>query len=344
MRKLEKNKRLTYRSGTKTKGGAMTTMTKGKLTNLKKVANKKGIIACAAMDQRGSLQKSLAKVKGVDPKEISKEQLAEFKMAVTKILSPYASGILLDPEYGLEAAKARAKTCGLLLAYEKSGYDNVRPGRMPDLIENWSVQKIKKAGGDAVKILLHYTPFEKKEINEQKQKWVEAIGKECVEADIPYFLEFVGYDPNGGDEKSLDYAKLKPEIVTKSMEEFSKDRYHVDVLKVEIPVNMEYVGKAYSKKEAIAHFQNAAKATTKPFIYLSAGVADHVFRASLELAIEAGVKFNGVLCGRATWKDGIPVYAKSGATALEKWLSDRGVQNIQALNAILEKGATSIRF
>lgn len=322
----------------------MATMTEGKQKNLKKLTTKKGIIACAAMDQRGSLQKSIAKAKGVDPKEITKEQMAEFKTAVTKILSPYASGILLDPEYGLSATTARAKTCGLLIAYEKSGYDNTQPGRMPDLLENWSAQQTVEAGGNAVKILLYYTPFEKGEINEKKHAWVEAIGKECAEADIPYFLEFVGYDPNGGDEKGLEYAKRKPEIVSKSMEEFSKPRYGVDVLKVEIPVNMELIGQAYTKREAVDHFRKAAATTTKPFIYLSAGVGDNIFRASLELACEAGVKFNGVLCGRATWKEGIPVYAKSGAKALETWLSDRGVQNIQALNAILEKGATPIKF
>lgn len=320
------------------------TTTKEKLENLKKLTNKKGVIACAAMDQRGSLKKSIAKAKGVDPKEITKEQMAEFKTAVTKVLSPYASGILLDPEYGLPATTARANTCGLLLAYEKSGYDNTQPGRFPDLLKDWSPRKIKEAGANAVKILLYYTPFEKKEINEKKHEWVEAIGKECTEADIPFFLEFVGYPTDENDEKSLGYAKIKPQVVAKSMEEFSKPRYNVDVLKVEIPVNMEYVGpgKAYTKKEAIEHFRKAAATTTKPFIYLSAGVDDNVFRASLELACESGVKFNGILCGRATWKEGIPVYAKSGVKALEAWLSDRGVQNIQALNTILDRGATPL--
>ena len=151
----------------------------------------------------------------------------------------------------------------------------------------------------------------------------------------------------GEEENGVTFAKKKPEIVAKSMEEFSKDRYRVDVLKVEIPVNMKFVQgakafkgeSAYTKDEAKELFRKTAKATTKPFIYLSAGVSDEEFRESLELAIEAGVAFNGVLCGRATWKEGIPVYAKSGAAALEKWLSDRGVQNIQALNAVLEKGA-----
>jgi tagatose 1,6-diphosphate aldolase len=96
---------------------------------------------------------------------------------------------------------------------------------------------------------------------------------------------------------------------------------------------------AYTRKEALALYTQTAKVTKKPFIYLSAGVDDDEFRESLELAAEAGVPYNGVLCGRATWKEGMPVYAKQGVKALEDWLQDRGVKNIQALNTVLEKGA-----
>jgi tagatose 1,6-diphosphate aldolase len=146
----------------------------------------------------------------------------------------------------------------------------------------------------------------------------------------------------------LEYAKKKPHIVTESMREFSKDRYGVDVLKVEVPVNMKFVEgvkcfggqKAYTKKEAIDHFHKAASVATKPFIYLSAGVSNAEFSETLELAGESGVKFNGVLCGRATWKDGIPVYAKQGAAAFRKWLETEGVKNISNVNDKL-KAATS---
>src|ERR1700710_843047 len=104
------------------------------------VSNKDGIIAAAAMDQRGSLAKSLATAKGVDQKDITDEMMQEFKVAVTRVLTPYASAILLDPEWGLPAAKARAKNAGLLLAYEETGYDNTQPGRLPDLLPHLSVK------------------------------------------------------------------------------------------------------------------------------------------------------------------------------------------------------------
>jgi tagatose 1,6-diphosphate aldolase len=319
-------------------------LTPGKLAGLKRVSNEHGVIAAAAMDQRGSLQKSLGKEKGG---EISDAMMEEFKTLVTEVLTPHASAILLDPEWGLPASKRRAKNAGLLLAYEKTGYDKTGPGRLGDLLDHWSARRLKEAGADCVKILLYYSPYDPKDVNDKKHAWVERIGDECRANDIPYFLEFVGYE-EGADEKGLEYAKKKPHIVTESMREFTKDRYGVDVLKVEVPVNMKFVEgvkcfagqKAYTKQEAIDLFHTAANVATKPFIYLSAGVSNAEFSETLELAGESRVKFNGVLCGRATWKDGIPIYAKQGAAAFRKWLETEGVKNINNVNSKL-KAATS---
>jgi tagatose 1,6-diphosphate aldolase len=313
----------------------------GKLRRMSAVSNSGGIIAAAAMDQRGSLAKALAQAKGVDRKAITYEMMAEFKTAVTKILTPHASAILLDPEYGLPAAKARSRNSGLLLAYEKSGYDTTQPGRRPDLLDTVSVKRLAEDWqADAVKVLLYYTPFEDAHVNDVKHAFVERIGAECETYEIPFFLEFVGYDPAGGDEKGLEFAKRKPEVVRRSMEEFSKAQYRIDVLKVEVPVNAQYVEgsvvykgqKAYSRAEALEHFRSAAAAARKPFIYLSAGVSNAQFVESLRLAGEAGSDFSGVLCGRATWQEGIPVDAKDGVQGLDHWLETEGVRNIEAVN------------
>src|SRR6267142_816198 len=296
-------------------------LTPGKLAGLQRVSDKRGVITAAMME--------------------------EFKSLVTEVLTPHASAILLDPEWGLPASKRRAKNAGLLLAYEKTGYDKTGPGRLPDLLDNWSARRLKEAGADCVKILLYYTPLDAKNINDRKHAWVERIGDECRANDIPYFLEFVGYD-EGLDEKGLEFAKKKPEIVIGSMAEFTKDKYGIDVMKVEVPINMKFVEgsksyggqKAYSKQEAMDHFRKASAVATRPFIYLSAGVSNAEFNEALALAAESGVKFNGVLCGRATWKDGIPVYAKQGAKAFEQWLQSEGVKNINNVNKSL-KAATS---
>jgi tagatose 1,6-diphosphate aldolase len=314
-------------------------LTPGKLKGMKAVSNSRDVIAAAAMDQRGSLKSAIAKEKGVDKGAVTTLMLEEFKTAVTKILTPHASAILLDPEYGLPAAAARSKNAGLLLAYENSGYDNTRPGRLPDLLDIWSVRRLVAAGADCIKILLYYTPFDPPHINEIKHAWTERIGGECTAADVPFFLELVGYE-EGADEKAIAYARKKPEIVALGMAEFSKPRYGVDVLKVEVPVNMAYVAgakackgeSAYTRDEAKQHFLKAATSAKLPFIYLSAGVSNDVFSETLELAAESGVKFSGVLCGRATWKDAIPIYAKQGVKALEDWLANQGVKNIENVN------------
>jgi tagatose 1,6-diphosphate aldolase len=319
-------------------------LTPGKLAGMKAVSDKRGVIAAAAMDQRGSLQKALAKEKGG---EITDRDMEEFKEIVTAVLTRHASAILLDPEWGLPAARKRAPGSGLLLAYEKTGYDKTGPGRLPDLLDHWSVRRLKEAGADCIKILLYYTPTDGPAINDVKHAWVERLGDECRANDIPFFLEFVGYE-EGVDEKGLGFARKKPQIVIASMAEFTKDRYGVDVMKVEVPVNMRFVEgakscagpAAYTRAEAMEHFRQAARVSTKPFIYLSAGVSNEEFNESLALAAEAGVRFNGVLCGRATWKDGIPVYARQGAKAFEQWLNTKGVENITNVNNSL-KAATS---
>jgi tagatose 1,6-diphosphate aldolase len=203
-------------------------ITPGKLAGLKAVSNERGVIAAAAMDQRGSLQKSLAKEKGVA--DVPPEALEEFKSLVTSVLTKHASAILLDPEFGLPATHHRNGK-GLLLAYEKTGYDATEAGRLPDLLDHWSVQRLKEAGADCIKILLYYTPYEKSDINDVKHAFIERIGDECLAHDIPFFLEFVGYDVHGKGEKTLDYAKKKPEIVSGSMAEFGKAKYNVDVLR-----------------------------------------------------------------------------------------------------------------
>ncbi|HBY62782.1 MAG TPA: tagatose 1,6-diphosphate aldolase [Solibacterales bacterium] len=318
-------------------------LSEAKAGRLRALSNSEGVIAAIAMDQRGSLRKAIAAAKGVHPQSICQESMREFKSAVAKVLTPHASAILLDPDFGLEAAALRHPRCGLLLAYEASGYDNTRPGRRPDLLPGVSVHRLCEWGAGAVKIVLYYSPFDDPQVNEEKHAFIERIGAECHALELPFFLEFVGYDPAGGDEKGPEYARRKPEIVTRSIAEFTQDRYRADVLKVEAPVNLDYVEgtpgfkgiAVHSRREALDHFREAGAATRKPFIYLSAGVSTAQFMESLGLAVEAGSGFSGVLCGRSTWKDGIPVYARHGASAFEEWLALEGVRNIAAINEVL---------
>lgn len=322
----------------------MLDLTKNKLEALKRLSDENGVIGALAIDQRGSLKKMIA---SGDANLVGDDGIIRFKELVSEELTPFATAILLDPEYGLPAAKVRDKNAGLLVAYEKTGYDASEVGRLPDLLPECSVKRLKEAGADAIKFLLYYDVDEEEKINNYKHVCMERIGSECAAEDLPFFLEIVTYDADNNDVKSKEYAKVKPNKVIRAMKEFSKPQYQVDVLKVEVPIDMNFVeGYAegetvYSKEEAAFLFKEQSEATELPFIFLSAGVSAKLFQETLKFARESGSTFNGVLCGRATWKDGVASFAISGEQAGRAWLQDTGKRNIEELNVVLKETASS---
>ena len=323
-----------------------------KRTRLMHTMNADGVIAALAIDQRGAMKKMLGKYK-----EPRSEDIVEFKKLVSSELTKYTSAILLDPEYGIPATTQRDASCGLLMAYERTGYDATVAGRLPDLLGHWSARRLQEAGADAVKFLLYYDPDESDEINDQKKAFVERIGAECKAEEMPLFVELVTYDAgttglNGVDPKSAEYAKMKSGKVLEATREFSKPRYGVDVLKLEVPVNMAFVegftdegvAPVYSADEAAGYFKEQAEATNLPFIFLSAGVSAELFRKTLRFAKRAGSTFNGVLCGRATWADGVAAFAQGGEQEARAWLEGQGRKNVEELNEVLAETATPIKL
>lgn len=152
----------------------------------------------------------------------------------------------------------------------------------------------------------------------------------------------LSYTPEGRSEAG---PRDKPEVVRRSIEEFAQDRYGADILKVEVPVDVRQVegtrsfcGAAlWTRAQAKDAFRVAFSAAPRPFIFLSAGVSNDEFAESLELASEAGVPWSGVLCGRAIWQDGVPVYAARGLSALEEWLASEGRQRLVVLERCLQQ-------
>lgn len=324
----------------------MKNITEKKKIHMENLSTANGIIGALAIDQRGALKKMFLNEQYLGDVD---KAIVTFKELVSTYLTPYASSILLDPEYGIPAAKKRHSDVGLLLAYEKTGYDTTIEGRFPDLIDDYSAYRIKQQGADGVKFLLYYDVDSSTDINDKKHAFVERIGAECMALDIPFYLELVSYDERISDTTSAEYAKIKPHKVNQMMKEFSKEQYHVDVLKVEVPINMAYVEGYQEDNEVVIYTQNEAKeyfkeqsnATELPFIFLSAGVSASLFQETLKFAKKSGSTFNGVLCGRATWKDAVPIFIKEGESAAKEWMQTQGRKNIEELNYVLSNTATS---
>lgn len=319
-------------------------LTASQYEHLQKLSDQNSVISALAIDQRGSLKKMLAAAAN---KPADETTIVDFKKAVSAELTKYASAILLDPEYGLPASKVRDANSGLLLSYEKTGYDASEPGRFPDLIENQSALRIKEEGGDAVKFLLYYDVDDPDSINDRKKAFVERVGAESKEIGLPLFVELVSYDENSDNVNDAAFAKVKPHKVIEMTREFSDPRYNISVLKLEVPVNQKFVEgftdgneAVYSQEEAKKFYKEQSDATDLPFIFLSAGVSNEMFLKELQFAKEAGSTFNGVLCGRATWKPGVEPFAAKGEDAGKKWLETEGKANIDRLNKVLAETAT----
>ncbi|WP_391540690.1 tagatose 1,6-diphosphate aldolase [Lonepinella koalarum] len=310
-----------------------------KQQRLNKLYGSERIFRALAIDQRGALRRMLGE-------DVSDNNITAFKGLVSQYLTTEASAILLDPEYGWDAANLKDPKCGLIMAYEKTGYDKTKVGRFPDLIDGVSVKQLKEKGADGVKLLLYIDIDEGNEINDIKKAFVERVGSECVAEDMPFFLEILTYDSQISDSK--EFARLKPRKVIEAMQLFSDPRFNVDVLKVEIPVDMNYVEgfsqdeSVYSQEVAKSFFKQQSEATPLPFIFLSAGVSPELFQQTLIFAKQAGSTFNGVLCGRATWAGSADMFKQQGKEQAIQWIKTQGLNNIRILNDILTNTATPI--
>ena len=318
----------------------------GKWRRLRSLADAEGRFQMMAIDQRGSLSDAIAKTTNRSADQVSGEELAKAKEVITRVLAPCATAVLTDPIYGYpHSYQSIPRGVGLLLAHEETGYE--RSGttgkeRKTSLIEGWSVEKAQRAGADAVKLLLYYHPDASEEVRRHQQGLVQRLGEECEQTGMPLLLELVAYALEEGSTNTDEYAKRKPDLVVRSACEFSAPKYKVDVLKLEFPADLkrtrEFCGGAFDSQERQAVYQLSEvrefcrqldAAAGMPWVILSAGVGIDEFLAQVELATEAGA--SGFLCGRAIWKDAVPLYPD--VVRMEDWLRSEGAYNFARANA-----------
>ncbi|MDQ7828469.1 MAG: tagatose 1,6-diphosphate aldolase [Armatimonadota bacterium] len=324
-----------------TPGAATVALSPGKLLNLVRLADRDGRFRMLAVDQRDSLRAALARATGRSPGQVSYEELARVKTLLTEILAPHATAVLVDPVYGFpHAVPLVPRDVGLLTALEETGYEPAGEGgreRRARLVEGWSVDQVKRSGANAAKLLLHYNPEASAATRAHQQGLAQAVGEACARADLPFLLEVVTYPLGAPAADTPEFARDRPRYTAAAAEEFSQERYRVDVLKLEFPADLRYCppfhhgvfdGRerpaVYTLTEVRAACRAVSEAARPPWVLLSGGVGIDEFLVGLELAVEAGA--SGFLCGRAIWQPALARYPD--LTAMEAWLRTAGTRNL----------------
>ncbi len=319
----------------------------GKLRGLGRIADERGRFRMLAIDQRGSLKRMLERSLS---REVKYNDLAAIKRVIVKTLAPYSSAVLIDPVYGYpEAIKYFPKKVGLLIASEETGAEKVGATgeeRKSRLIDGWSVSKTRRLGADAVKLLVYYRTDVSPKVIQHQQELVAQVGRECQNHDIPFVLEVVSYPFQNGEAKDTpSYAKRKPQMVFDAVHEFSKEKYKVDLLKVEFPADLkfcrEFADGAFDaqKRESVYTLSDVndfcrrvTELSRVPWVVLSAGVDIREFIENVAIATKNGA--SGFLCGRAIWQGCVQFYPD--LEAMEQWLLTTGVDNFLRLYSASE--------
>ncbi len=324
----------------------MNDISSGKLRGIIKLADAHGRFKMMAIDQRGSMVQALADVLNKDKTEVQYEDIAALKTLITRTLAPNATAVLTDPIYGYPYSIAEIpRDVALLLAYEESGYVSEGVGeneRLSKPIQNWSIEKAQHASADAIKLLAYYHPDASPETLKHQQAFVQHVGDECEKHDLPFLLELVSYALQGTT-KSVEFAKQKPDLVIRSVKEFTAASYKVDILKLEFPADLKYTADyqnrdfyagdtAYTLAEVKDICEELNAASTLPWVILSAGVDIEEFIENVHLATEAGA--SGFLCGRAIWKDAVQYYPDT--EAVNNFLENEATTNFRNANAAAE--------
>ncbi|MEP6017677.1 MAG: tagatose 1,6-diphosphate aldolase [Paracoccaceae bacterium] len=265
--------------------------------------------------------------------------LSTFKRAVLETLGPDASTVLLDANCGPDLLGNYPAGCDRMLAFEADVYHISDEDRITVLPDNFTVADYPEMGVKQLKFFIYYAPDDDAALNARKQDLVADIGQRCRDAGIRYLMEPLVYHPTSAP-GTAEYAKMKPDLVRRATAVFADPKFQVDVLKVEIPVDLNFVEgfgqPLMSRADALVAFRNAAAAANGiDLVYLSAGVAFEWFEASLKMAREAGVDFAGFMCGRAIWSDGVALFGAQGEDALREWLADTGKSRLAKLIAAL---------
>jgi tagatose-1,6-bisphosphate aldolase len=269
----------------------MTTETKNRKT-LANIASADGVFAIIAMDQRNTLRRMFNTV-DIDASE---EDLRSVKADVARALTPAASGMLLDPTYGVPAvteAQAIAPSCGLLVAAEPSSRDSYngepRTRRDPELNARW----VAAQGGDAVKFLVQLRADRsvgkagEPDLAREVLDVCQEIVTDCSSAGLPSVIENLVYELPG---EQLSGKAREDAIIGAAV---ALDELDIDLLKLEYPGSPDAC-------------RRLAAVLRRPWAVLSAGVPFEQFSDVLKIAFDEGGA-SGFIAGRSIWREALPL-------------------------------------
>ena len=315
----------------------MIELSPGKLWGLRRMADEGGRFKMVAVDQRPPIKNPIREKRGTA--EAPYEDVAGFKLMLIEELQAEASAVLLDPHFALPRALAVLSPAkGLIVTLEDSIFAETGGGRTSSEIDDWSVEKIKRAGGDAVKVLAWYRPDAAPAVCEAQKDFAARVGEACARYDIPYVFELLVYPLPGeanGTTEYVEMARKRADLVLDSVRVFAEPRYGVDLFKVESPVPARDIGPEASR-EVQNLFNEMGRLCGRPWVMLSAGAGMEEFRTVLGCAYKAGA--SGYLAGRAIWAE--PFKAFPDWEAIRAGLRERSLPYMASINRLTDEAAT----
>ena len=295
-------------------------LTIGKIRGLQQIATPSGLLVMCAMDHRSGLVSMMEETQHDKP---DYAEIVQMKLDMCSALGPYSSGILLDPEYGaaqcIASGVLRGQT-GLLVSIEATGYRKDPDGRLTVLLRDWSVEKIKRMGASAVKILVYYRPDISK-LAAKQLKIIDRVAGDCIKYDIPFLVEPKTYHIEGEAVDSADFARSLPHMVIETARQITA--LPIDVLKAEFPADMKY---EQDEDRLAGYCRQLDKASSVPWVILSAGVDYDTFKKQVTIACRAGA--SGFLGGRAIWQEATEMDSRDGR---DSFLSGIAVKRMREL-------------
>ncbi len=314
-------------------------LTAGKLWGMRRMADGAGRFKMTAVDQRPPIKNPIAA--HYEVVEAPYDDVARFKALLTETLQRESSAMLLDPHYAVpRGLRFLSPQKGLIVTLEDSVFEETDGGRLSAPIDDWSVAKIKRMGGDAVKVLAWYRPDASPSVNNHQKDMVRRIGEACARYDIPFLFELLVYPLASDAHQTTDYVELqgkKTEDVLASVAAFAEPEFGVDVFKLESPLNAQTVPGVGQEgwEEAQAVFDEMGRLAGRPWVMLSAGASKADFRNILTHAYRAGA--SGYLAGRAIWLDAFSHFPDW--QAMRRELENESVNYMKDLNRLTDAEA-----